>query len=287
MRIALVQIASPEHESFSERLGRIERLLLDLDPTVDFVLLPELWGVGYMYFDRYAQDAEPLDGPTVAMARRVASALDATVHIGSIVERTPTGDLRNTSVVVAADGSIVHTFSKIHIFGYESRETELLTPGDSLVVVDTPFGKLAGTTCYDVRFPGLWQELSDRGAEVVAIPAAWPAARREHWRLMTQARALEHQLWIFACNAVGDQGGVVQGGFSRVVAPNGEVVTEADDSEGVTYADIDETRVTTIRAEFPVIADRISGYRELSTSTTSGASGSTDDSPTPASEKNA
>ncbi|MFV0434508.1 MAG: carbon-nitrogen family hydrolase [Leucobacter sp.] len=260
-RIALVQVASPFDETQLERIARVEALLRQ-HSDVDLFVLPELWSAGYFAFDRYDELAETLDGPTVTMARGVARDLGASIHLGSIIERGENGALHNTAVLIDAEGRIAQTYRKIHVFGYRSLEAELLTPGTTLDVTATPFGELASTTCYDLRFPGLWQELSTRGAEVVVVPAAWPAARREHWELLTQARAVEHQLWVLACNACGVQGegdsAVQLGGFSRVVDPSGRIVAECGDGEEVLVVDIDPARVAEVRAEFPVIADRLS-----------------------------
>lgn len=296
VRIALVQVASPPQESPSARRERVGRLV-DGAAGADLVVLPELWAAGYFAFDAYPDRAEPLEGPTVAAGRDWARRLGAYVHIGSLVERadaseqhanaprtgTQDGDGRNvgrrdgsdqdsseqdsggergrlfnTAVLLAPDGRIVHTYRKVHVFGYASREAELLTPGEELDVVDTAFGPVGATTCYDLRFPELWRGLVDRGARTVLVPAAWPAARRAHWQLFTSARAVEQQVLLIACNAVGEQdGGVELGGLSRVVDPWGTVLAEASgDDEGVTFCDVDPGIVATVRAEFPVLADR-------------------------------
>ncbi|PRI11539.1 carbon-nitrogen hydrolase [Leucobacter massiliensis] len=259
-RVALVQLASPADETREQRIERVEALLR-ANAGAELYVLPELWSAGYFSFDRYAELAETLDGPTVSMGRRLARELGAAIHLGSIVERGAEGALHNTAVLVDADGRIAQTYRKIHVFGYQSLESQLLTPGDSLSVVPGPLGPTAGTTCYDLRFPGLWQELSDRGAEAVVVPAAWPAARREHWRLLTQARAVEHQLWVLACNACGEQGEpsapVRLGGTSRIVDPAGRVVAECGEDEQVLMADLDPGSVARVRAEFPVLADRL------------------------------
>jgi predicted amidohydrolase len=106
-------------------------------------------------------------------------------------------------------------------------------------------------------------ELSTRGAEIVIVPAAWPAARREHWRLLTTARALEHQIFVVACNAAGVQEGVELGGHSRVVDPAGNVLAEADAGESVLMVDIDPQQVGIVRNEFPVLNDRLASYETL------------------------
>lgn len=258
-RVALVQIASPDSESRDERVGRVEALLdAQRGENVDLFVLPELWAAGYFSFERYGELAEDFNGATISMCRRAARRLGAWVHAGSIVERDAAGLLHNTSVLIDAEGNIAQTYRKIHVFGYESLETQLLSPGDSLEVADSPLGPLASTTCYDLRFPGLWLEVSARGAEVAVVPAAWPAARREHFQLFTRVRAVEHQLWMIAVNACGSQAGVELGGCSRIVDPGGNVVVECSASdEQVEIADLDPATVSRVREEFPVIADRL------------------------------
>lgn len=265
-RVALVQVASPDHESQPDRIERVEALLRSY-ADVDMFALPELWSPGYFAFEEYAERAETLSGPTVHMAQRVARDLGAAIHLGSIIERDATGKLFNTAVLVGATGEITQTYRKVHVFGYESLEAQLLTPGAQLEVVESPAGRLASTTCYDLRFPGLWQELSDRGAEAVAVPAAWPAPRRRHWQVLTQARAIEHQLFVCAVGACGAQRGVELSGASRIVDPWGEVLVECSyTDEEVAVCDIDPSLVGRVRAEFPVLRDRLGAeeYRRLS-----------------------
>ncbi|GAA4657982.1 carbon-nitrogen family hydrolase [Streptomyces youssoufiensis] len=256
MKIALVQVASPPDESPADRRARVGRLVAEARGA-DLVALPELWAPAFFAFDAYAERAETLDGPTVTAARAWARSLRAHVHLGSVIERDERGRLFNTAVLLAPDGSLAHTYRKVHVFGYGSREAELLTPGDRLSVAAAPWGRVAATTCYDLRFPELWRDLVDRGAHSVITPAAWPAARLEHWRLFTTARAVEEQILLVACNAVGTQdGGVELGGHSRVVDPWGTVLAEAGADEGVTRCEVDPGIVERVRAEFPVLADR-------------------------------
>ncbi|NGN95281.1 carbon-nitrogen family hydrolase [Nocardioides sp. KC13] len=258
MQISLLQIASPDQESVEDRLARVdrtvraERALRD----VDLLVLPEMWTAGYFSFEHYVERAEPFEGPTVAAARSWATALKLFVHLGSFVEADPEGRLHNNSVVVAPDGEVVTRYRKVHLFGYGSRESELLTPGEGLGVAPVAGPTTGITTCYDLRFPELFRSLVDEGAEQLVVCAAWPAARLEHWRLFTSVRAVEQQVNLIACNAVGEQQGVALGGHSRVVAPTGEVLVEAGADEGFTYADLDPSLPRRFRAEFPALADR-------------------------------
>lgn len=262
MKIALLQIASPEAESVADRLDRVERDIRALPPT-DLVVLPELWSIGYFAFDRYAESAEDIDGPLVTRFSALAAELGIHLHLGSFVERAESGRIRNTSVLLGPDGQVKNRYSKIHVFGYKSREAELLAPGDALPVADLPFGRTTGITCYDLRFPGLWSEMSERGVEIAIIPAAWPAARLEHWRALTTSRAIEHQMFVIACNAAGEQAGTPLGGHSRILDPAGILLGECGASESTLIVDIDPARVDAVRTEFPVISDRLANYRDL------------------------
>ena len=258
-----MQVESPDEELPTERIDRVESLLR-AHAGSNLYVLPELWSAGYFSFDEYADRAEDIDGPTVSMGRRVARDVNAWVHLGSFVERESSGALSNTAVLIDPNGLIAQRYQKIHVFGYQSAEAELLTPGSTASVVQSPVGALASTTCYDLRFPGLWQEFSARGYEAAVVPAAWPAARRAHWRLLTQARAVEHQVWMLAVNACGVQHGVELGGSSRIVDPTEAIVGECGSAEEVLTLDIDPSLVGRVRAEFPVIADRLGDYSSLS-----------------------
>ncbi|MDR7303761.1 nitrilase-related carbon-nitrogen hydrolase [Haloactinomyces albus] len=255
MRVAMVQAASPPEEPVWQRRHRIGRMVRQARGA-DLVVLPELWAPGYFAFDAYDELAESLNGDTVSAGRDWARDLDAHVHLGSILERGAEGRIHNTAVLIAPDGSVLHTYRKMHVFGYQSREAELLTSGDTVSVADSALGPIGSTTCYDLRFPELWRALVDAGAQTVAVPAAWPAARRAHWQLFTTTRAVEQQMVVIGCNAVGEQHGTALGGHSRIVDPWGEVLVEAGTEEGITCCEVDIGAVGRVRAQFPVLRDR-------------------------------
>lgn len=258
--VSLVQVASPPDEKPGRRRGRVAALVREHAAGSDLVVLPELWANGYFEFDAYPEQAEDLDGPTVTLGRQLAAELGCHLHLGSVLLRCPDGGMTNTALLLDPDGRVVHRYEKIHVFGYQSREAELLRPGASVSAAATPFGRLSATTCYDLRFPELWRALVDAGAELAVVPAAWPAERLAHWRLFTSCRAVEEQVYVIAGNATGPaRGGVRLGGHSRIVDPWGDVVLEAGDEEGVFTAAIDPGMVGRVRAEFPVLADRVPG----------------------------
>jgi predicted amidohydrolase len=262
MKIALVQVTSPEGESVGERRDRVAGMIRTA-ADADLIVLPELWAAGYFAFDTYERDAEPARGRTVEDLSALARETRSYIHVGSFVERLDNGALRNTAVLLDPRGEVVHSYSKIHVFGYKSKEAQLLQAGDRVSAADTPFGRVSGTTCYDLRFPELWRCIVDLGTQIVIVPAAWPAARLEHWRLFTSVRAVEEQVLIVACNAAGTQSGVELAGHSRVVDPWGTVLAEADGEEGITFCDVDPSIVSTVRKEFPVLTDRLPSYADL------------------------
>ena len=251
MRAHLIQLAYGDDESVTDRTARVADLVR-AQQGADLVLLPELWPQGGFSYDRWEEQAEAIDGPVVEAMRAAARDAAVTLHMGSLVERDQSGRLFTTSVLVGADGSILTTYRKVHLFGFGEGEPALMTAGDAVVVHDT----LGLATCYDLRFPEQFRLLLDGGAEVVLLVAAWPAKRVAHWRLLAQARAVENQAYVLACNTAGTHADVPMGAHSMVVDPWGAVVAEAGEDQEVLVVDLDLDAVRRTRSAFPVLADR-------------------------------
>ncbi|MFH0516156.1 nitrilase-related carbon-nitrogen hydrolase [Streptomyces sp. M41] len=255
MRAVLIQADVDYRQPVERRVARVRDQVV-AHPGADLVVLPELWPTGYFAFDDYARTAEPLDGPTVRTLSEAARTAGVLLHAGSVVERGPDGRLFNTSLLFGPDGSLLNAYRKFHLFGHRSRETALLSPGDTLLAQDTAVGRVGLAACYDLRFPELFRVLAQDGAEVFVVTAAWPAARIAHWRLLVQARALENQAWVLACNAAGQQGETPLGGHSMAVDPWGRVVVEAEAGAAVVDVNFDAADVARARADFPAFSDR-------------------------------
>jgi predicted amidohydrolase len=248
----VIQLGYDDTETITQRTVRVAELVR-AQAGADLVLLPELWPNGGFSYDSWEATAQPLDGDVVSTMRGAACDLGAVVHMGSFVERDETGRLFNTSVLLDRDGSILTTYRKVHLFGFGEGEPKLMTAGDGPVVHD----RLGLATCYDLRFPEQFRGLLDGGAQVVLLPAAWPAKRVGHWRLLARARAIENQSYLLACNTAGTHAGVTMGGYSAVIDPWGEVLAEAGpDDEEVLVVTLDDDLVERTRASFPVLADR-------------------------------
>lgn len=222
----------------------------------NLVLLPELWNIGFMSFDRYRNEAETQEGPTLTLLRTLAKELSCHLHTGSFVEKR--GDqLCNSSFLLNPEGEILGSYQKIHLFTHQSEEAKILTPGTSITVIPTEFGNLGLATCYDLRFPELFRKMLDQGAEFFLISSAWPTPRLEHWLLLNRTRALENLSYLISSNCVGINRGTPFAGHSLVVDPMGELVAGSNDEECVVWGEVNRDIVLRARAEFPALKDRV------------------------------
>jgi predicted amidohydrolase len=209
-----------------------------------------------MSFDRYREEAETQEGPTLNLLRSLARELCCYLHTGSFVEKR--GDrFYNSSFLLNPNGEVLGSYQKIHLFTYQSEEAEILTPGTSIAVIPTLLGNFGLATCYDLRFPELFRRMIDGGAEFFLISSAWPALRLEHWLLLNRTRALENLSYLISSNCVGINRGTQFAGHSLVVDPMGEIVAGSDDDEHVVWGEVNRDIVLKARAEFPALKDRV------------------------------
>jgi predicted amidohydrolase len=260
VRASLIQLSVSDDESADDRRARAGALVRARAGD-DLVVLPELWPVGGFAYDAWSPGAEPLDGPTAEAMSAAARDAGVWLHAGSIVERDPDGPIYNTSLLFDPDGELRHTYRKIHRFGFNTGEAVAMGGGREIVTAATDLGTLGLATCYDLRFPELFRALLDAGAEILIVPAAWPARRGQHWTLLARARAVEEQSYVLACNTAGTHGGVEQAGHSLVVGPWGDVLAEAGAGEEILTVDFDLAEVAKARGEFPVLRDRLLGIQ--------------------------
>lgn len=254
MRICLVQLDVSLTEPMDERVDRACQVIRGC-AGADLVVLPELWAHGAWAYADWEAVAEPVDGPTTTALAQAAKDAGVLLHGGSILERD--GDkLYNTAVLIGAEGDLRATYRKIHRFGFDAGEAVLLAAGDTFLTLTGGPLPMGVATCYDLRFPELFRKFTDAGAGMFVISASWPARRREHWRLLARARAVENLAYVVACGSSGTQAGVEQAGHSVIIDPWGEILAEAGNGPGVLDVEIDPDRVAAIRAEFPALRDR-------------------------------
>ncbi|MBW1721543.1 MAG: carbon-nitrogen family hydrolase [Deltaproteobacteria bacterium] len=253
MRIACIQMEVGDRPK-SEHIARAEKLLERVEEA-DLVLLPEVWNIGYFSFDRYRPESEAPGGETAERMSSMARKLGTYLLAGSWITREEGGKLFNTSFLFDRNGDLVAKYRKIHLFGYGSRETEILEGGKEIVTHRTDFGTIGIATCYDLRFPELFRKMMSMGTEIFLVVSGWPFPRLEPWILFNRVRALENLAFLVSCNCAGVNRGVRFCGHSMIVDPWGKAVAAGGDEEEVITADIDKDMVTRAREEFPALRD--------------------------------
>ena len=254
MRIASIQLRVIE-ESKEKALDHASQMIRQCRGA-DLILLPELWNIGFMSFDRYREEAETEKGPTLTLLRTLARELSCHLHTGSFVEKKGVR-LYNSSFLLDPKGEILGSYQKIHLFTHQSQEAQILTPGTSVAVMATEFGNFGLATCYDLRFPELFRKMLDQGAEFFLISSSWPYPRLEHWLLLNRTRALENLACLLSSNCVGINRGTQFVGHSLVVDPMGQIIAGSNDEECVVWAEVDREIVLRAREEFPFLRDRV------------------------------
>lgn len=216
------------------------------------VVLTEMYATGFSLAAN--RIAEAPDGPSVAYLadRAVEHGLwvAGSVPVHDRLDALPV----NRMVVTGPDGQN-HYYDKLYPFTY-AREHEHYRAGDQPVTIDIEGVRTSLFVCYDLRFSEVFWDLAAH-TDLYLVVANWPESRRDHWRTLLRARAIENQAWVAGVNRVGEGGGLTYVGDTVIVDPLGEPVAEATEgAEEVVIADVDPARVAEVRATFPFLADR-------------------------------
>lgn len=263
MRIALLQMTSGiDPERNCATLCRAVQEAAAGGATMLFT--PEMSGLVDSNRERARENVLPEDGhPLLQAVQEAAREACIWVHLGSIA--VDAGDRwANRGFLIDASGKIRARYDKLHLFdvdlptGESWRESSAYLPGQGAVVAETPVGQLGLSICYDIRFPMLFQALSQAGARVLAIPAAFTVPTGEaHWNTLLRARAIENACFVVAAAQSGthDDGRNTYG-HSLVVDPWGRVVLDMEAKTGIGFAELDLTSVDDVRSRIPVLAHR-------------------------------
>jgi predicted amidohydrolase len=265
VRIALAQIIT----------GRETERNLDLvrdyarrakDGGAELVVFPE--ATMRAFGNSLLDIAEPLDGPWAAEVRGIAAELGIVIVAGMFTPASSaagTRKVRNTLLVTGP--GLDASYDKIHLYdAFGFAESDTVDGGTQPVTFDVRGITFGLATCYDVRFPDLFTENAERGAQVNIVCASWGAGpgKVEQWKLLSRARAADSTTFVLACGqgdpaSVGTEpaGSAPTGvGHSAVVSPFGEVLQELDGAPGLLFADLDPAVVEDARAKLPVLANR-------------------------------
>jgi predicted amidohydrolase len=207
------------------------------------------------------------DDPVLATVRAAAAETGIWVHLGSLAlagERAD-GRLVNRGFVIDDGGQVRARYDKIHLFdvdlpnGESWRESASYAPGTQPALAATPAGMLGLSVCYDLRFPDLYRTLSDSGATILAVPAAFTVPTgKAHWHILLRARAIEAGAFVVAAAQCGShEDGRATYGHSLVVDPWGGVLLDmGGEATGIGFADLVLAKVEEVRARLPAISHR-------------------------------
>ncbi|MGB0504861.1 MAG: carbon-nitrogen hydrolase family protein [Pikeienuella sp.] len=228
-----------------------------------FLLLPEycggLKGAGAKLTPPAATEE---DHPVLAGLRAFAAKHNVWMLIGSIAIAGQAGKIINRGFMIDDTGAIRSRYDKIHMFDIQLSETEVyeesatVSAGNQAVLVDTPLGCVGHSICYDLRFPQLYRDMAQAGAEILVTPAAFTKKTGQaHWHVLNRARAIENGAFVIAPCAVGEvPGGGEAYGHSLIIAPWGEVLADGGPEAGIVLADIDITQVASARQRIPALS---------------------------------
>jgi len=221
------------------------------------VSLPECFNSPYgtQYFADYA---EKIPGETSNTLSKLAK--DLQIHlVGGSIPESCDGKIYNTTPVFGPDGEMLGKFSKMHLFDIDvpgkitMKESEVLSPGNSLLSFDVGPCKVGIGICYDVRFPELAHLYDQQGCSLLLYPGAFSMTTGPaHWQSLVTARALDNQVYVAGCSPARDENATyVAWGHSMVVDPWGNIVAKTEEKEDIIYADIDLDHLSTVRNQMP------------------------------------
>ncbi len=262
IKAAVVQMSSTPVKA--ENLRVAEDLIREaVAAGADLVALPELWSCHGLE-EAYRENAEPIPGPTTEFLGGLARELGVYVLGGSIFEGSPDADrLYNTSTFFDPSGEMVARYRKIHLFDVKAPDRDYLesrtvAPGSEIVTAKAGPTTVGLSVCYDVRFPELYRILALRGAEILAVPAAFTVPTgKDHWEILLRARAVENQAYVVAPAQWGRKAdGRLTYGRSMIVDPWGTILAQHPDRDGFALATLNLAYLDRFRAEFPALVNR-------------------------------
>ncbi|MCJ1421181.1 hypothetical protein MMC32_007543 [Xylographa parallela] len=272
LKLALVQLAAGADKATN--LSRTRSKVLEASRAgASLIVLPECFNSPYgcQFFPSYAETLLPsppsqTQSPTFHALSALAAETRAYILGGSIPEYAPASQkYYNTSLLFAPDGTLLATHRKVHLFDIDIpgkitfRESDVLSPGNKLTLVDLPpYGKIAMAICYDIRFPELATIAARKGCFLLLYPGAFNLTTGAlHWALQARARAMDNQVYVALCSPARDmQASYNAWGHSMVVDPNAAVLVEAGEGEEIVYADLEEGRIEETRKGIPLYTQR-------------------------------
>jgi len=234
------------------------------------VVLPEMFNCPYENDKFVEYSEERLTSKTLKLISRAANEYSVYVVAGSIPE-IDAGNIYNSSFIFDDCGNILDVHRKVHLFdvdvddGINFRESDTITPGNKVTVIDTPLIKFGVAICFDLRFPELFRLMVMEGARLVVVPGAFNITTGPaHWETTLRTRAVDNQIYMAAVSpARNNELSYVAYGHSMLVDPWGDVVETAKEAETIVYATINNELISKVREELPLLKNRRDDIYEL------------------------
>lgn len=272
LKLACIQLASGADKAANLKHAA-EQVAKAASSGSRLCILPECFNSPYgtNFFPEYAETLLPSppteeQAPSFHALSRMASENGVYLVGGSIPEyNQDTGKYHNTSLTFGPDGKLLATHRKVHLFDIDIpgkitfRESDVLTPGDQITVIDLPeYGKIAVAICYDVRFPELGTIASRKGAFALIYPGAFNLTTGPmHWELLARARAVDNQIYVVMCSPARDMTAAYHAyGHSMIVDPLAKVLGEAEDKEIIIEAELEGEKLDETRRNIPLNTQR-------------------------------
>jgi predicted amidohydrolase len=252
VKVAVIQMKSVPYDKDLNRQSAEAMINKAGSEGCKIIALPELFTTGYHVSAKDLELAETVPGPSTDWLEGLGSRFGCYIG-GAILERSPvTGVVYDTFVLAGPDG-LVGAYRKVFLWQDEALR---FAHGTNYPVFDLGFTRVGTQICYEAGFPEGARLLTLQGAEILIYSAAFAKPRSYAWELATRARALENGAFVLAANAWGQEGDAVPfAGHSRIIAPDGTVLTEEEAGESVLIQEIDLTMVEQQRVTIPYLRD--------------------------------
>lgn len=263
IKISALQMSSVVGDINKNR-NKVSKIVSEeLSAGTDFLVLPEVWTVGWSCED-FSSCAEDIkNSETIKLLSEIAKEYDVNVLGGSFIQKTDDGKLYNTCPVINRNGELAATYSKNHLYSYcGCTEGTYISVGNSPVMVNIDGINIGLTICYDIRFPEIFRAYRKAGADLIVNMAAWGLQKPIPWETLTRARAIENQVYMVAVT----QSGLIKSddwniGHSRIFDYLGETLTEIkDQKEGLMTCEINLQKMYEYRNSCTILKDIRDNY---------------------------
>ncbi|HON55661.1 MAG TPA: nitrilase-related carbon-nitrogen hydrolase [bacterium] len=222
----------------------LDAALTNSDKKIDWLILPEYSLTGFS-FDKNKTELTQSDYDFFA---ELAQKYSVYISYSGIINNA------NNLITINANGNVISNYSKIHLFSYAG-EDKIYNAGAQPEIFEIENFKILPAICYDLRFSYLFWDNAEN-TDIILIAANWPDIRSHHWKILAQSRAIENQCFVCAVNRIGADPKNKYCGDSMIIAPNGDIILNSENADGLFTATINKNDIIFTREKFPVLKDR-------------------------------